>query len=310
VFSFAKTHFEDISIWLTLLKYLGLCLAAGSSIWGTVNELTTKTVGGKRHVTRAGIIAISFTILGLVISLVSEDLQRRASEASQKAEVRRTNKIIVFGQPLTSLALHWRFSSSNADLWKIMTDGQAEIDKNAETEQGGSPEVPYEAEDYEQALMPLLSFIARVGDKSADASKSRAAKNDNKTIVTLASLDPSSNAILSFGSIDSNSEWYNPKKGRPLSAGFLSRIGFRTANSLPHATAETAASSGGASHYRIDWDLDPSTFAHAINRANPDVTPTAKLPKTLKMAIFYDAGTLPFEENNFAVAAANLMEQQ
>ncbi|RXG84472.1 hypothetical protein EAV90_37070 [Bradyrhizobium vignae] len=63
---------------MLLLKYAGLCLAAGSSIWGTVNELTDQAPDGKRRPTRAGLIAIGFTILGLrVMRILGDEVIRR-----------------------------------------------------------------------------------------------------------------------------------------------------------------------------------------------------------------------------------------
>ncbi|WP_271585823.1 hypothetical protein [Bradyrhizobium sp. CCBAU 53415] len=76
-----------------MLKYAGLCLAAGFSIWGTVNELTDKALDGTRRLTKAGLVAISFTVLGLIISLVSEDLQRRENDASHAAQVAAEAKL-------------------------------------------------------------------------------------------------------------------------------------------------------------------------------------------------------------------------
>jgi hypothetical protein len=89
---------HDLASWLLALKYIGLCTAAASSIWGIVNELTYRDSDGKRRVTSAGIVGISFTVLGLSISLISEDLQRRQDNASRAAQIaaeaRRTNEII------------------------------------------------------------------------------------------------------------------------------------------------------------------------------------------------------------------------
>jgi hypothetical protein len=83
----AWAYLQSLSTWLVLLKYLGLCLAAGSSIWGLVNQLTVNAPDGRKRLTRAGTVAISFTVLGLIVSLVSDDLQRRASDAAHKEQI-------------------------------------------------------------------------------------------------------------------------------------------------------------------------------------------------------------------------------
>jgi hypothetical protein len=164
---------SDLSTWLSVFKYLGLCLAAGSSIWGTVNELTVRTPSRRRRLTRAGVVAILLTIFGLIISLVSEDLGRRNADAARRAqsleEARRTNQIIVAGQQMTSLSMRWEIDSASAELWDRMKAGQADIDENNKSTQGGVPEVPFDVEEYEAALVPLLSFVARVGEESKNS---------------------------------------------------------------------------------------------------------------------------------------------
>ena len=169
---------HDPATWLMVLKYAGLCLAAGSSIWGTINELTNKGPDGSRRLTKAGQIAISLTVVGLVISLVSEDVQRRrdneAHAAQVAAEAKRTNEIIVSGQQLTSLKLHWQFASRNAELEQKMADGVNAAQENSDNEQGGVPEVPFDVEDYQVLLLPLISFVANPGEafKKEDQPKS------------------------------------------------------------------------------------------------------------------------------------------
>ena len=54
----------------------------------------------------------------------------------------------------------------------------------------------------------------------------------------------------------------------------------------------------------MQWYLDPTTLAKSINRRNPHIAATAKLPRILKIAILYDVKTLPFQHNNFAVPLA------
>jgi hypothetical protein len=91
----STTAIGDYSTWLIVFKFLGLAIAAGSSIWATVNELTVQDDGRKR-LTRSGFIAIGLTIGGLVISIVFEDLQRRNTAREQAArvtaEAKRTNE--------------------------------------------------------------------------------------------------------------------------------------------------------------------------------------------------------------------------
>jgi len=62
---------------LVVLKYLGLLVAASSSIWGTIHELTASGADQQKHLTHAGKVAIILTVSGLVISIISEDVERR-----------------------------------------------------------------------------------------------------------------------------------------------------------------------------------------------------------------------------------------
>lgn len=233
------TALSTLGTGLLVLKYAGLCLAAGSSIWGTVNELVDKVPDGTRRLTKAGLVAISFTVLGLIISLVSEDLQRRENDASHLAQVaaeaKRTNEIIVSGQLLTSLKLHWQFASKNPQLEQAMADGSNGVTRNSYDEQGGVPEVPFDVEDYQQLLMPLISFVANPagapkpndqGGSKKEESKPSSTKKANKqgSTVVLMAMDASANTILSFGTIGNDAAWTSGGEDndkRTISAGFV-----------------------------------------------------------------------------------------
>jgi hypothetical protein len=186
-----------------------------------------------------------------------------------------------------------------------MTKGQDEIQKNAESSQGGVPRIPLEFQEYESALLPLLSYVARIGGggKIRGASEARQGIKDGAAFVLIA-LDTSANAILSFGAIGARTSWQENRDRASLSAGFATSQGMRPGNSTPHVTADLAAN--GASTYVVDWDLDPITLANAVDRRNEAIPPTAKLPPTLKVVIFYDMGLLPFRQNNFALPYASV----
>src|ERR1700732_785583 len=86
-----KAFFTNVSSWLIILKYSGLTLAASSTVWATVNVQTITTPEGRKRITSAAIVAIGLTVLGLLISIVSEDLQRRhAAEVSKEPNAERS----------------------------------------------------------------------------------------------------------------------------------------------------------------------------------------------------------------------------
>ncbi|WP_342724209.1 hypothetical protein AAFG07_34845 [Bradyrhizobium sp. B097] len=310
----------DLSTWLLVLKYLGLCLAAGSSIWGTVNDLAIKGPNGERRLTKAGAAAIGFTALGLIISLVSEDLRRRQDSASHAAqfvaEAKRTNEIIISGQQLAGLSFRWEFTSRSAALRKAMDDGTKGQYENALTSQGGVPVTPFEVVDYEALLLPLISFVADPKNglnatlpPPADAATEQVKQSEKKqgSTVVLMSLDASSNAILSFGSIGKDAEWASNTGDKIPSAGFAGESPKRNGDSLPQVVHPGKSPSPGTEFtYAISWDLDPGTLAGVVDRRNPEIAPTAKLPKVFKIAILNGGLVLPFQKFNFAVPAVTL----
>jgi len=241
-------------------------------------------------------------------------------QAEQETSLRNMHEIILAGQPLLSLSFNLSFSSEDAALWKAMRQGQDDVRKNAEDEQGGVPEVPYEAEDYGAMLLPMLSFIAHVGSESAAAkqyetNKSLATSSNStpvnwlesskNSIVVLMPLDDSDNTVLSFGQIGPNSVWWDKEGDDALSSGFLTGRGFKTGNSWPTVgLAPAGKSPGGVSRYSVGWTLDPVTLSTAIQKTNKAITPTARLPRVLKLVILYDVVDLPFRKNDFGTTYA------
>jgi hypothetical protein len=194
-----------------------------------------------------------------------------------------------------------------------MKDAQAAIDQNSQDEQGGVPEVPYDAEEYQQRLIPLMSFVAHIGEgtkgvKSYDDTRhmlqdsSPAGKATRKSVVVLLPLDDSQNAVLSFGSIGDGSQWHTTGDAK-LSSGFAPLDNAaRASDSTP---AVEAVLSKDRSRYTIDWDLDPVTLAGAIGRTNQAIAATANLPRTLIVAVLYDMDLIPFMKDDFAVNYAD-----
>jgi len=297
---------------LTILKYLGLCLAAVSTIWGLTHELTVKTPDNRKRLTKAGIVSILFVAIGLVLGIVSDDIGRRQAAKEQfakvAAEARRTNEIIIAAQPLTSLNFSLQFETADTGFRKQMEDAEKEIEENAMSSQGGVPRIPFEAMEYESSLIPMLKFLSQAGDKKNNtAAKNEEAENnatDSNGIIALVPLDDAPNAILSFGEISGNAEWNNHDTANKLSAGFSSvDNGARTGTSSPQ-TSKTFATAG-PSKYSIDWNLDPVTLESAVDRANAAIRSGAKLPRVLKLVILRIGATLPFAYNNFALTKSD-----
>lgn len=220
-----------------------------------------------------------------------------------ESNLHHTSEIIMAGQPLTSLAVNWQFESANPDLWQRIKEGEDAIEKNAADTQGGEPPVSLEAMEYQEALIPLLSRVARIGTDQIAKDESHP-KQEAETVIVLIALDDSENAILSFGQIHNDIGWFKNQGEPSISAGFLDSRGFQVGNSSPSVSSKLAANQRGTSSYAVNWELDPVTLAKSLNRKNPAIPPTAKLPQTLKVAILYEVNRLPFPLNNFAVPYA------
>src|SRR5262249_56637443 len=93
------------------------------------------------------------------------------------------------------------------------------INKNAWTSQAGTPEIPFEEMDYTQALLPLLSYIARLADDGSNTDDDDTAV-DKGSIAVLLPLDEAQNTVLSFGDIRSGVPWSDERKNPPVAAGF------------------------------------------------------------------------------------------
>ncbi|MGO7998168.1 hypothetical protein ACC734_38150, partial [Rhizobium ruizarguesonis] len=52
-----------------------------------------------------------------------------------------------------------------------MTRGQEKINENAKDVQGGVPSTPFEAEDYEDALLPLINYNAYEKAKAGQSDR-------------------------------------------------------------------------------------------------------------------------------------------
>jgi hypothetical protein len=290
---------------LVIVKYLGLCLAAVSSVWGTTRELTVQSPDGKKRLTSPGVVAVVLTIVGLAISILFEDLQRRqtAIEQSQNlaAEAQRTNRIIISAQPLTSLTFSLRLASSDGALRQTMLDGAEKISENSYTSQAGSLEVPSETMEYRANLIPLLKYLASLAPHlTQDPDHVNHNSDKTRLMVAIIQLDEAENTVLSFGEIDPAVEWWGESDdSAKLSAGFAPVNG----NTRPGRSSPSVGFQGDKPNvsYELSWALDPITLKNSIDRVVEEIHPTAKLPRIIKIALLHDGTVLPFQKNNFAM---------
>jgi hypothetical protein len=295
-----KLFFSSVSSWLIILKYLGLSLAAGSTVWATINTLTVTTANGRKQLTTAGTVSIVLTILGLVISIVSEDVQRRQAALSQAAQIaaeaKRTNDIIIAGQPLTSLNLTWAFRGLDAGLLQTMKKGSDDAFAFIEDQQGERDSQQNGAVYREDQLYPFLVALSR--KLTADTTK-----NEASDVAVLLALDDAQNSVLPFGFLSQEKQWLRAAAGKTLKhksppsleVGSHAYLGNSDLLNWPNLQVDN-------SNVTVAWYLDPSTFAKSLNRQNAFVVPTAKCPSLLHIAILFDIKEFPFTEGNFALA--------
>ncbi|MGO7998424.1 hypothetical protein ACC734_39775, partial [Rhizobium ruizarguesonis] len=75
-----------------------------------------------------------------------------------------------------------------------MTRGQEKINENAKDVQWGVPSTPFEAEDYEDALLPLINYLARIGQQNIGKEKPPERKPiSSSASIVLIALDNSPN---------------------------------------------------------------------------------------------------------------------
>lgn len=191
---------------LTFLKYAGLIIAAASSIWGTTTNLTEERDGNKR-LTRAGYAAIAFMLLGLFISIGSNVLEDRQKSTERdealKAEIRRTNRIIVSGQPLTSLDLRWEFQGVNNPLQEVMKRAGEQVASFYDNVQGRdvSGQEANEINRTEELYPFLLNLSKQFAPDGAGSQE------PNPNILVLIALDEAQNSVLPFGRLDPSITW-------------------------------------------------------------------------------------------------------
>ena len=293
-----QQFFSSPQGWLITIKYLGLVLAAGSSIWGTISEVVTPRPDGGKRLSKAGIISIGLTIAGLAISILSEDIQRREALQTQAAQVKveaaRTNQIILEGQQLRSLRLAWTFAGLDTGLIQLLDKGKSDAMQFIDHQQGNRNSQQNGAVFREMQLYPFIVALARrfVGDS---------AKGNSANVVVLLALDDDPNSVLVFGHLDNKTPWEPSnidKKAKPpalpsLEIGSNGYLGNMDLESWPELAVEKEK-------ITITWRVDPLTLTKALNGRNELVLPTAKLPDTLRIAILFDIAELPFAPNNFA----------
>ena len=235
-----------------------------------------------------------------------------ARQEAEVAERKRTNKIILSGQPLAQIEVTWEFHNVHQAVLQLMADADTSIQEDYEL---AYYNVPMRQDDYKflnafYKLYPFLNLIS--SDKEVDLEQ-EAGSSEN--VIALISLDNSQNSILPIGVLSEKvlglEETKKSSQFDPLFSGgikFYEDLDYfwaqtytdepkikrsRKINDAPVLTAEE-------DKIIIKWLLDPFTFFNSVDRQNPNITLTANLPTQLKVIILNRIEQLPFNSNNLS----------
>ncbi len=295
----------SLELLLNITKYTGLFIATSSSIWGATN-VVSKDVDGKKKLTKAGKVSIILTISGLLISIASNIIQDQSSSEKAKQaylnEIKKTNKIILAGQPLTSLDFIMKFDESLCKKFhSYMEETDSEVSKEQEdAAQGEMAGTQNMAITLSSGLLPL--FYASIHD-----SLPKTAEN----FLYLIGLDDDQNSVLSYGYLNNDLKLYSSvksKKGEILSSTQKEKISAGISLGLPAYQAGAANISHpsflkDSSTTSLNWNLDIASLWSCINKQHNEFPLNANLPNVLKIAILYDFSSLPFTSGNIATCA-------
>lgn len=283
---------------LTILKYSGIIIAAISSVWGIKAEVT-KEVRGRRVLTREGYISVLLTVFGFVVTIVStivEDYQNAIDQENAiQADIRKTNRIILSGQPLTSVKFRWDFNSVESHVLDIVRKGDSTARQDIMEEQGergasqNGPWFRY------HKLYPFINTL--VSDTVGKTTR---------PFVMLISLDNNQHAVLPIGFLTDSTTM----RGISIDATNQSMpVGVETESSIAagfHGFGDAMNNHPGisarADTVTIGWDLNPYTFSNAVNKQISSINPTANLPDTLKIMLLFAFKELPFSSVNFSLS--------
>lgn len=295
---------------ISYLKYAGLTMAGIASLWSAAN-IESKEIEGKKQITTAGRISIFLTIAGLGISITSNILEDKLKSEKEKQavidELRKTNEIILAGQPLAQLLLEWQFENVNKTLTERIIAQESQI---LEDYQLGFYNVPMRSDDYKllNGFYLLYPFLKNITNDSPEESK-------GKNVFTLIALDSSQNSVLPIGNFNDDIEGNNnnpeelKKRGLKYSGGirfngdldhFWGQSYGMPALNLTRPINDAPILTTTGNRVIIKWQLDPYTLSNVIDKQY-DNTLTANFPPLIKVLLFNGAEKLPFVENNLAI---------
>jgi hypothetical protein len=287
----------------SILKYFGLVIAACSSVWAAIHDVTTKDADGRKRLTKEGRWALSFTFIGLLTTLVTTYVDgvvqdRHASQALQR-ESSHLRQTITSSQPLQSITLTWKFDSIPPLTVRRAEDAAENVLKHMsvfnEVRRDSTDSEFRAAEailDHDYMIVPFLNVLG--GGPWV--------KDD---VIALFALDDAASSVIPLGSL--STERYSTKEDKALSekgyreiAGGIStdfglqrRRLFQSPDSEPRLVRDTSA-------FTLSWTLHSSDWLSAVDATNKSSAVTAKLPDHMQVIILTGIRHLPVQIDNMA----------
>lgn len=275
----------------TVLKYLGMVIAAASAIWALLKKLTYEDESGRRRLTGAGRGAVSLLLVGFLVSVFSGYIEHQLGSKSAQ----RAREEFLSQTRLRRLRIDWTFDRVPAELRK-------RIHPAPRGAKGPCPD-----KWRRSVLYPWLVSLA--GGPPLE-----------KRVILLLSLDQWAANVLPLGILDlqESDDPFNPatnyKKDRlkEVAATIEFREDFeRCVNpdpgypAMPRLVDRSRRCNMNAdmklesSNLTVSWDLNHGCISKGVDSADPSQGPSARFPDRIVLLLLTDINDLPFDPGDF-----------
>ncbi|WP_421997037.1 hypothetical protein [Reyranella sp.] len=306
---------------LAILKVAGFVVTAASTLWALTQKLSEDDASGRKRLTRAGWVALTFVIVGALTSVLSFDLEsrRRIEDArvAQQRDAQRLKRLIVAGQTITSFAIEWQFSDVSDSLQKSFEATEEKLEKLPDQDEERFKQLHGVEREESFALLrrywQLYPFFQEIGG----------AKSGDSSVVVVIALDNPAATVASFGILDyaptpeakgrfgeASRRNYTSEHTKDAGAGIefneTVEAFFRMNQEAPRSRSSPLA--GGSptltrrgSQFLVTWHVAAAHLAATIDRVSGGVSTSASLPDALRILVLYRLFDLPVRPSNFAV---------
>lgn len=184
---------------LSVLKYLGFAVAAGSTIWGLTRKTTVEDAGGKKRLTAAGHVAVALAAFSGITGMLAYGLEQLTRGQDRLDRIEQTQRLILASQPLRTLSFSIRIEGFSSEQRQQLADGMDNAKQLTSPDSGDVGDITgYPFEKYRQevirsyVLYPFFQSLGQEPPATGDA-------------ILLIELDASGSVILSLGATTGDS---------------------------------------------------------------------------------------------------------